>query len=69
MVSTMTPNGICMHQTTIVSTGKGKPKVVSQTSGDCGKAGASSTVGSAQPFDSETNNRPRLESVNYAPRG
>jgi hypothetical protein len=69
MVSTMTPNGICMHRTTIVSTGKGKPKVVSQTSGDCGRAGASSTVGSAQSFDSDTNNWPRLESANFVPGG
>ncbi len=65
MVSTMTPNGVCMHRTTIVNTGKGKPKVVSQTTGDCGKAGASSAVGKIQPFDSAANNWPKLQGVNY----
>lgn len=66
MVSTMTPNGVCMHRTTIVSTGKGKPKVVSQTTGDCGKAGASSAVSRSIPsLDSAANNWPKLQSVNY----
>jgi hypothetical protein len=67
MVSTMTPNGVCMHRTTIVSTGKGKPKVVSQTSGDCGKAGTSSAVDRSIPsFDSAASDWPKLQSVNYA---
>jgi hypothetical protein len=65
MVSTMTPNGMCMHRTEITSTGKGKPKVVSQTTGDCGKTGASTA---AQAFDSAANNWPKLQSVNFVPR-
>lgn len=65
MVSTMTPNGVCMHRTEITSTGKGKPKVVSQTSGDCGKAGASSAAGKLQPFDSAMNNWPKMQSANF----
>jgi hypothetical protein len=65
MVSTMTPNGMCMHRTEITSTGKGKPKVVSQTTGDCGKTGASTA---AQSFDSAANNWPKLQSVNFVPR-
>jgi hypothetical protein len=64
MVSTMTPNGMCMHRTEIVSTGKGKPKVVSQTSGDCGKTGASSATLKGQPFDSAAN-LPKLQSANF----
>lgn len=45
MTSTVTPNGMCMRRTEIINTGKGNPKVVSHTSGDCDHDGQASLSG------------------------
>lgn len=69
MVSTLTPNGMCMRRTQITRTGQGKPKIVSQSSGNCGPAGAALNARPDTSFSRDTHSAPKLHEVNYQTPG
>lgn len=65
-VSTMSGNGLCMKSVQITATGNGAPKVVSQTSGNCGEAAAKAAAPvNAKPAEPASTSG--LQTISYHP--